>query len=889
VAHNVPLPISLFLQSMASKSVRRLSLILRLMLFVSSLALLSPAFAREFFVAHTVSVGESPEHAVLTPDGRELYVSNRVSGTVTVIDTVTSEITATIEVGKSPGVVLASHDGRRVYVLVENALAIVSTAQKSDVRHIAIPGRTDDLALTRDDRRLYMTRVYEGVYYLDTTTEELHQATSDLCPIGIAVSEDEERLFVNHQCQGPGGSIAHDAIGIYELPSHRPIATIRGLANVGGQLVLSPDGTELWANGLDACSRPDYDHTGCPAVPGRVLNVIRTSDLKLLKSFGFSLEDSNGTISFSPKGEAFVGGGVNLKEIDADNLEAVQRIPIANTGSVAFQADGETAYVTVSDKNLVAVLHAGSTPSEPISRVSSLSLQTVVRTLSTEGYCASDGHCYRVHPQTIASALRDRGTEVPPPTASAGNAEVYRSVANQLLSSNRQQELAQAQQLLELAKNQEYLDWTDRDSPVVTIAQELDKLYKESHPTDEHKRRIKKLEDQLALAEKATAEFRDQTGRINVPNAPDNRRLEKVLQKSPGAVALYTVVTENSYHTLLVYPDGNMKAQEGLDSQGAPMDRAKLRRKVLAFREALSDPDSNPLPLAQELYKILIGNLERELKAANAITLVWWLDDDLRNIPMAALHDGQQYLAQRYANVILTDSSQVGGARVRPLKALAAAVTDSREGLPPLSGAAEELRAIFYEEGAAHKPGALPASILVNDGFNEESLRAGLHQNYPIVHIASHFVLGADEASSYLLLGSGRLTMEKLRKSPAYTFDGVELLTLSACDTAVGLRPDIGSAIEGFGFLAEEKHALAVMATLWEVDDLSTRIFMQHFYSEFQHKKSKAEALQQAELALLLGDSAGEAAAFHPTVTNTRSRYSHPYYWAPFVLMGDWK
>src|SRR5260370_41056567 len=121
-----------------------------------------------------------------------------------------------------------------------------------------------------------------------------------------------------------------------------------------------------------------------------------------------------------------------------------------------------------------------------------------------------------------------------------------------------------------------------------------------------------------------------------------------------------------------------MKAQEGLDSQGAPMERAKLRRKALAFREALRDPDSEPLPLAQELSKILIGNLERELKAANATNLVWCLDDDLRNILMAALHDGHQYLAQHYANVIFTASYQVFDTRAMHVNALSSTVTDYR-------------------------------------------------------------------------------------------------------------------------------------------------------------------------------------------------------------------
>src|SRR5208283_1484454 len=154
----------------------------------------------DWSVQKVIPVGDSPERAVLTPDGRELYVANHGSdGTVSVIDTKTDKIVPAI----------------------------------------------------------------------DTT-----------CPIGVAVSKDDRLLYVNYQCFGPGGSMAHDAFGVYKLPSHELIATVRGFPNVGGQVVLSADGSQVWLQGFDACSRFDYPHEGCPGVPTDVVNVLRTADFQ---------------------------------------------------------------------------------------------------------------------------------------------------------------------------------------------------------------------------------------------------------------------------------------------------------------------------------------------------------------------------------------------------------------------------------------------------------------------------------------------------------------------------------------------------------------------------------------------------------------------------------
>ena len=144
-----------------------------------------------------------------------------------------------------------------------------------------------------------------------------------------------------------------------------------------------------------------------------------------------------------------------------------------------------------------------------------------------------------------------------------------------------------------------------------------------------------------------------------------------------------------------------------------------------------------------------------------------------------------------------------------------------------------------------------------------------------MLHLASHFVFKpGTETDSYLLLGDGgRLSLRDLREA-GFNFRNIDLLTLSACETAIGGGADAnGREVEGLGALAQQRGARAVMATLWPVADASTGLLMQHFYRlrVGAGGVSKAEALRQAQLLLLRGQP-----------------YAHPFFWAPFILMGNW-
>jgi CHAT domain-containing protein len=187
-------------------------------------------------------------------------------------------------------------------------------------------------------------------------------------------------------------------------------------------------------------------------------------------------------------------------------------------------------------------------------------------------------------------------------------------------------------------------------------------------------------------------------------------------------------------------------------------------------------------------------------------------------------------------------------------------------------------------------------------------METALEQHPPLVHIASHYVFHVgDDTKSYLLLGGKstggqgfHLTLADLRDDQRMDFKGIELLTLSGCQTAVGSNDSDGREVDGLGITAQRKGAKAVVATLWEVDDASVGLLMATFYRLWVTTPgiTKAEALQQAQLALLHGggDAAevsevrGVAVARASTSkAHSASRYGNPYYWAPFILIGNWK
>jgi pentatricopeptide repeat protein len=362
-----------------------------------------------------------------------------------------------------------------------------------------------------------------------------------------------------------------------------------------------------------------------------------------------------------------------------------------------------------------------------------------------------------------------------------------------------------------------------------------------------------------------------------------------------GTVALYTLVSEQKYRVILTTSEVEIAGEFAISS-------ADLNRKVEQFRQVLQDRHSDPRPLAQELYRILLGPVENELNGADAQTLMWSLDGSLRYLPVAALYDGQRYLVERYRNEIFNPESldRLKDPVNQHWRGVGMGVSKSVDNFPPLPGVPSELRGIIRTDSGDGDKGVVPGVLRLNEQFTWHTMQSDLRHSPSVVHIASHFAFKSDIQSSFLLLGDGqKLTLSELRIVPNL-FQGVDLLTLSACRTAMGGEEESGSELDGFAMLAQRKGAKSVLATLWPVTDSSTAILMREFYRirESEPGMTKAEALRQAQTFMLQGKYDPASAQSHAesytsgprsAETSVRESYSHPYFWAPFILIGNWK
>jgi CHAT domain-containing protein len=270
-------------------------------------------------------------------------------------------------------------------------------------------------------------------------------------------------------------------------------------------------------------------------------------------------------------------------------------------------------------------------------------------------------------------------------------------------------------------------------------------------------------------------------------------------------------------------------------------------------------------------------------------------------------------MVERFNNVLFTPESygHMTSASTGPavkLNVLAMGLSKSYGGLPALPGVMPELEAVVHDPDVPGSHGPMEGKLLPNEQFTLAALKTelGTGKSFPVVHIASHFVAeagGGDEP--YLMLGgedSGTsagfaLTLSRMESS-AISFHGTQLLTLSACSTAKGDAAKDGQEMDSLGMIAQEKDAEAVLATLWDVNDASTSRLMSDFYSQWVKHPSdgKAEALRQAQLGLLRAsvtshvDAVKDRGLINSVASDSRpSGNSHPYYWAPFVLIGNYQ
>jgi len=287
----------------------------------------------------------------------------------------------------------------------------------------------------------------------------------------------------------------------------------------------------------------------------------------------------------------------------------------------------------------------------------------------------------------------------------------------------------------------------------------------------------------------------------------------------------------------------------------------ELRRKII-LPHTLGETQS----LSKQVYDWLLRPAEADLTKSRVKTLVFVLDGTLRNIPMAALYDGQQYLVQKYA-IALTPGLQLLSPRSLErgqLKALTAGLSEARQGFSALNNVALELNQIKSE---------VSSTVLLNQKFTSTTFQKEINSApFPVVHLATHGQFSSKADETFILTWDGRINVNQLDNLIRIRDQGrpnvIELLVLSACQTAAGDK----RAALGLAGVAVRAGARSTLASLWNLDDESTALLMSQFYRELANKQlTKAEALRQSQLALL-----------------KNSNYQRPMFWAPYVLVGNW-
>jgi CHAT domain-containing protein len=335
------------------------------------------------------------------------------------------------------------------------------------------------------------------------------------------------------------------------------------------------------------------------------------------------------------------------------------------------------------------------------------------------------------------------------------------------------------------------------------------------------------------------------------------RRGETLLPRDTAVI--YPIVLPDRLELLV-------NSAAGLKRYAVPVDEKRLTQEVRTFRRLVQDRRSqNYLASAQNLYGWLLAPMQQEFMAAGISTVVFVPDGSLRTIPMAALHDGRQFALQKYA-VAVTPSMDVTD--LRPLdrgriNMLSMGLTESVQGFPPLPNVASEVQAIRAMYGGQ--------SLLDTQFIVPSMEREMKEKGVGVVHIASHGVVESDVNNSFLLAYDDKITMDRLSQLIGllqYRQDPLELLTLSACETAVG---DDRAAL-GLAGVAVKAGARSALASLWFIDDQATSDLISEFYRQLQDPAvTKAVALQRAQQKIL-----------------SQPGREHPSYWAPFLLINNW-
>jgi len=514
--------------------------------------------------------------------------------------------------------------------------------------------------------------------------------------------------------------------------------------------------------------------------------------------------------------------------------------------------------------------------------------------------------------------------EVDPDAYSITVAQTYRTLAERLLRSQGQ--ISQALRTIDLLKVEELqqylrnvrgnqrtakgIEISPLEKPTkqkldqtldnaVVLGKELTKLRQippETRSSQQKQRIAQLVTNQQQLLDRFnnfinSPAVRSQIEQINRTARRQNLDLESLneirdnLARLPQkAVLVYPLVLQDSLELVLVTADSPPIHRT------VAVKRKNLNQTISAFRQALQTPSQNAKKPGRQLYDWLIKPIEKDLKQAGTQTIIYAPDEQLRYIPLAALYDGTQWLVQRYAVNHITAASltNFNTQREAKLRVLAAAFTKGNyevrvgnrkfafSGLP---FAAQEVQSLAK---------TVPGTKTILDAAFSPAATVPQLDDYTVVHFATHaaFVTGRPE-NSFILFGNGDRI--NLRDVATWSLPRVELVVLSACETGLGGFLGSGEEILGFGYQMQKTGARAAIASLWAVDDGGTETLMSAFYTLLNSSKlAKSEALRQAQIALITGKPTSK----QQNGTNNISpavggSLNHPYYWAPFILIGN--
>jgi CHAT domain-containing protein/tetratricopeptide (TPR) repeat protein len=377
-------------------------------------------------------------------------------------------------------------------------------------------------------------------------------------------------------------------------------------------------------------------------------------------------------------------------------------------------------------------------------------------------------------------------------------------------------------------------------------------------------------------------------------NLEDLNALRDDLKKL-DAVLLYPLILDDRLELVITTPNS-----PPLRRTVKNLKREDLNRLIADYRSALGRRGSNAQELAQTLYTWLIQPLEADLKQARPKTILYAPDGPLRYIPLAALHDGKQWLIQRYRinNITARSVTDFHTAPPKQPRILAGAfgqvgtsvkVGDQEFHFNGLPAASKEVKTLVT---------AIPGTLgLLDQDFSRSSTLQRLN-SFNIVHLATHGkFFGGRAEHSFILFGNHQRDIVTLDEVKDLTLNHVDLVVLSACETGLGGKLGNGEEILGLGYQFQRAGARATIASLWQVDDGGTQVLMNAFYAALKQGMSKAQALQETQKALITGDYTtvgGKRSDIEVVDSRTGGSravsidtLNHPYYWAPFILIGN--